>query len=243
MSEVTPIRDPKTDHLLTPQNAVLALIDYQPEQYAGVASVGHGELLANVTMLGRITTAFEVPVVPWALRWVGAFPVDRGKSDRWAIKRALAALNSGIAVAMFPEGTRSRVFALQNAHPGAGLLALSADVVVQPVAITGTERLPFNGSKGKAKGELERDPGHSGAQILFGEPFRIPREIDGRRVTAEEATEILMLEIARMLPEDFRGFLKMLVRVGLHCDWRLCAEVNWPRSAHRRSRSTACRPT
>jgi 1-acyl-sn-glycerol-3-phosphate acyltransferase len=73
------------------------------------------------------------------------------------------------------------------------------------VAITGTERLPFNGSKGKAKGELERDPGHSGAQILFGEPFRIPREIDGRRVTAEEATEILMLEIARMLPEDFRG--------------------------------------
>ena len=63
MSEVTPIRDPKTDHLLTPQNAVLALIDYQPEQYAGVASVGHGELLAHVTMLGRIATAFELPVV------------------------------------------------------------------------------------------------------------------------------------------------------------------------------------
>jgi nicotinamidase-related amidase len=63
MSDVTPIRDPRTDHLLTPQNAVLALIDYQPEQYAGVASVGHGELLANVTMLGRIATAFELPVV------------------------------------------------------------------------------------------------------------------------------------------------------------------------------------
>ena len=35
MSDVTPIRDPRTDWLLTPQNAVLALIDYQPEQYAG----------------------------------------------------------------------------------------------------------------------------------------------------------------------------------------------------------------
>ena len=46
VSDVTPIRDPRTDHLLTPQNAVVALIDYQPEQYAGVASVGHGELLA-----------------------------------------------------------------------------------------------------------------------------------------------------------------------------------------------------
>jgi nicotinamidase-related amidase len=63
MSDVTPIRDPKTDSLLTPQNAVLALIDYQPEQYAGVASVGRDELLAHVTMLGRVATSFELPVV------------------------------------------------------------------------------------------------------------------------------------------------------------------------------------
>jgi|SRR5687767_9257810 nicotinamidase-related amidase len=63
MSDVTPIRDPKSDSLLTPQNAVLALIDYQPEQYAGVTSVAHGELLAHVTMLGRVATVFELPVV------------------------------------------------------------------------------------------------------------------------------------------------------------------------------------
>src|ERR671935_826622 len=63
MSDVTPIRDPKADPLLTPQNAVLALIDYQPEQYAGVKSIGHDELLAHVTMLGRVATVFELPVV------------------------------------------------------------------------------------------------------------------------------------------------------------------------------------
>jgi nicotinamidase-related amidase len=63
MSDVTPIRDPKTDSLLTPQNAVLTLIDYQREQYAGVGSVGHDELLIHVTMLGRIAMAFELPVV------------------------------------------------------------------------------------------------------------------------------------------------------------------------------------
>jgi nicotinamidase-related amidase len=63
MSDVTPIRDPKKDSLLTPQNAVLALIDYQPEQYAGVTSMPHGELLAHVTMLGRVATVFELPVV------------------------------------------------------------------------------------------------------------------------------------------------------------------------------------
>jgi nicotinamidase-related amidase len=63
MSDVTPIRDPKKDSLLTPQNAVLALIDYQPEQYAGVTSMPHGELLAHVTMLGRVASVFELPVV------------------------------------------------------------------------------------------------------------------------------------------------------------------------------------
>lgn len=63
MSDVTPIRDPLNDPLLTPKNAVLALIDYQPEQYAGVRSVGHDELVAHVTMLGRVATTFGLPVV------------------------------------------------------------------------------------------------------------------------------------------------------------------------------------
>jgi nicotinamidase-related amidase len=48
---------------LTPQNAVLALIDYQPDQYAGIGSMDRDELVANVTLLGRIATAFELPVV------------------------------------------------------------------------------------------------------------------------------------------------------------------------------------
>ena len=63
MSDVTPIRDPEQDALLTPQNAVLALIDYQPEQYAGVGSTRHDELLVHVTMLGRVAAAFELPVI------------------------------------------------------------------------------------------------------------------------------------------------------------------------------------
>ena len=63
MSDVTPVRDPRSDSLLTPENSVLALIDYQPEQYAGVTSIGREELLAHVTMLGRVATAFKLPVV------------------------------------------------------------------------------------------------------------------------------------------------------------------------------------
>jgi nicotinamidase-related amidase len=63
MADVTVIRDPLLDHLLTPENSVLALIDYQREQYAGVGSIDHDELLANVTLLGRLATAYKLPVV------------------------------------------------------------------------------------------------------------------------------------------------------------------------------------
>jgi 1-acyl-sn-glycerol-3-phosphate acyltransferase len=150
--------------------------------------------------------AFLVPVVPFFLRLGGAFPVDRGKADRGAIKRAQATLAAGIPVGIFPEGTRSVTRSLQKAHPGAGMLALVSGVPVQPMVITGTERLPLNGAKGKATAGVplpQRD--HKGVRILFGEPFRVPREIDGRKVTTDEATEIIMIEIARLLPPDYRG--------------------------------------
>src|SRR4029453_602945 len=62
MSDVPPIRRPKNDTLLTSQNAIIAFIDYQPEQYAGVGSARHDELLAHVTMLGRVATTFGLPV-------------------------------------------------------------------------------------------------------------------------------------------------------------------------------------
>ena len=61
MADVTPIRP--DDSLLTPDNAVLALIDYQPEQYTGVGSMPHDELLLHVTVLGKVATAFQLPVV------------------------------------------------------------------------------------------------------------------------------------------------------------------------------------
>lgn len=63
MSGPTPIRDPQTDPLITPQNAVIAFIDYQPEQYAGVGSIDTKTLLAGVVTLGEIATAYGLPVV------------------------------------------------------------------------------------------------------------------------------------------------------------------------------------
>lgn len=150
--------------------------------------------------------AFQVPILPKLLRMAGAFPVDRGKADRSAIRRALLVLEQGVAVGMFPEGTRSPSRSLQRAHAGAGLIAVTAGVPIIPIAIIGSERLPLNGAKGKPRaGDSVPEPGHEGVRVLFGETFTIPREIDGRKVSATEATEIMMIEIARLLQPDYRG--------------------------------------
>jgi nicotinamidase-related amidase len=58
-----PIRDPLADHLITPQNAALLLIDYQPAQVASVRSVDHELLIKNAVSTVRTIKAFGVPVV------------------------------------------------------------------------------------------------------------------------------------------------------------------------------------
>jgi nicotinamidase-related amidase len=57
------IRDPRADHLLTPQNAALLIIDYQPTQVASIASRDKRALIANVVALARTAKLYGLPVV------------------------------------------------------------------------------------------------------------------------------------------------------------------------------------
>lgn len=58
-----PIRDPRTDALLTAQNAALVVIDYQPSQIQAVRSIDHDLLLDNIVSVARLAKAFELPIV------------------------------------------------------------------------------------------------------------------------------------------------------------------------------------
>ena len=58
-----PVRAPLADHLITPQNAALLLIDYQPSQLAGIGSMDHELLLKNAVSTVRTIKTFGVPVV------------------------------------------------------------------------------------------------------------------------------------------------------------------------------------
>ena len=58
-----PIRDPLADHLLTPENAALVVIDYQPSQFAAVRSMDPDLLLENIVSTVKTAKAFGVPIV------------------------------------------------------------------------------------------------------------------------------------------------------------------------------------
>lgn len=58
-----PIRDQVQDHLLTPKNSALIIIDYQPVQVSSVASMDRRTLVSNITVVAKASRIFGLPVV------------------------------------------------------------------------------------------------------------------------------------------------------------------------------------
>src|SRR5881275_2652523 len=58
-----PIHDQVEDHLLTPKNAALLIIDYQPPQVSSIVSMDHRTLVANIVATARLAKVFALPIV------------------------------------------------------------------------------------------------------------------------------------------------------------------------------------
>jgi len=100
---------------------------------------------------------FRVPIVGWALRWVGMIPVDRGKADITPIKTALSVLKQDGTIGIFPEGTRVREEHTTEAKTGAVMLA----------SRTGASVLPIWLPRGKKLFRI--------VDIVIGEPYHLPK--------------------------------------------------------------------
>jgi nicotinamidase-related amidase len=201
MSDATSIRDPKADALITPQNAVLALIDYQPEQYAGVGSVDHAVLLDHVTMLGRVAATFALPVVLSTvyvkhgmtgtnpeLREVlpGVPEIDRTTMNSWEDPEFRAAVEATGRRKLILAGLWTEVCV---AFPALDALAAGYEVYVVADAIGGVSRAAHDSAMQRMAQagavpisvlglacELQRDWGRAGADRLR----TIMREYFGR---------------------------------------------------------------
>ena len=148
----------------------------------------------------RQATAFAAiehrrdPLGGWILDQLGIIWVRRGEADREAIKIALDELKSGTIIAMAIEGTRSRTGGLQPGKTGPAFLASRTHVPIVPGAIWGTEQIISNLK------HLKRSHMHG----RIGRPFSLP---EGRANTEqlEQFTDQIMLQIAAMLPPQYRG--------------------------------------
>jgi 1-acyl-sn-glycerol-3-phosphate acyltransferase len=91
---------------------------------------------------------FDMPVLGWLMRLGGDIPVRRGSGEsvRAMLARCRTALEGGLSVMIFPEGTRSRDGHVQPFKDTAFELAIAAGVPIVPVAVAGTHRCRPKGS-------------------------------------------------------------------------------------------------
>lgn len=123
--------------------------------------------------------------------------VARGEVDRAALKETVRRLKAGESFGISPEGTRSHEATLLEGKEGLAYVAFQSGATIVPVATWGQEKLVS---------ELKRFR-RPLLHAHFGAPITLTNDPAlNRRENLAAATEQIMLEIARMLPADYRGF-------------------------------------
>lgn len=88
------------------------------------------------TSLAR-SSLFDNKLFGWLIRLPGAIPIRRGRSDASAIRTAIAELQAGGCLLMFPEGSRSTDGAVKQFKAGVLVLVRRTKVPVVPIAVEG----------------------------------------------------------------------------------------------------------
>ncbi len=155
-----------------------------------------------VYFLGK-SEVFEIPVVGWIVRKADQIPVYRGTDKAIdAYRAAVAAVRSGKAVAMYPEGTLTRdpdIWPMRG-KTGAARVALETRCPVIPITMWGPEAImrPYEKS-------LHLFPRKT-IQVIVGPAVDLSDLYDrtDHQVAAQEATDRIMAAITRQL-ESLRG--------------------------------------
>ena len=149
---------------------------------------------------------FKFPLFAFLLKSYGAHPLDRGGADVRAIRWAASHLKKeNASLALFPEGTRQRDGAgMRRGNAGVAQLAIITGAPIIPMSITGSEPL---------QNVLKVLAPRARLRIKVGPMFTIAREGDKRpgRETLQAAADEIMVRIARLLPETYRGYYREMM--------------------------------
>jgi len=147
---------------------------------------------------GRISVLLKkelmsIPILGTAMRLAKFVPVERGsrrEAAKASVEAAAEALNSGLNILVFPEGTRSVDGRLASFKKGPFFLAQQTGAPIVPVAISGTEQM-------MRKGSAWITPGVANVQMLGA--------IDpSDYATREELMDAVHGAIAQALPEEMK---------------------------------------
>jgi len=121
----------------------------------------------------------------------GGFPVRREMADLRAVDVALAILERGDVVGIYPEGKRSKTGEMLPFLHGASWLALKTGAPVVPSALVGTEYGPHATTRGFRKA----------VRVSFGPAIQVEAETDPvkRRARSETLTAELLAAIGDLL--------------------------------------------
>ena len=150
-------------------------------------------------------------IINWAASGAGGVVwVRRGTAARSALTAALKALESGVMLGIAPEGTRSKTGGLQSPKAGIAFLATKANVPIVPAVMIGTD---------KAFAELKRFR-RPHLILKVGPPFRLEPIARKERTTQLQVhTEDIMLRLAALLPEKYRGVYTDHPRLKYFLEW------------------------
>jgi 1-acyl-sn-glycerol-3-phosphate acyltransferase len=149
------------EHVPAEGPAILA-----PNHFSAMDHWFVGILLPRRVRFMAKSQLFKGRFLEFILAHAGAFPVRRGHRDEEAIVTALAILQRGGLLVIYPEGGRSRSGRIgQSARHGIGRLALESGAPVVPVAVNGSEQ-----ARNWRRLQFPR------VTISYGEPLRFPHE-------------------------------------------------------------------
>ncbi len=135
-----------------------------------------GALLPRSVHFMTKVELFSYPLLPLIFKYVQAYPVNRGRPDRKAIRHSLEILRKGEVILLFPEGHRSETGDLQEARSGVVFLAQKTGCQLVPIGISGQYKFRRT------------------IRYVVGKPFTIPQELPRR-----EAQTLVMEKIRELV--------------------------------------------
>jgi 1-acyl-sn-glycerol-3-phosphate acyltransferase len=138
----------------------------------------------------------------WLFNLWMSIPIRRGEADLEAIRRCLSALSAGDILGVAPEGTRSYDGKLASGQPGIVLIALHSGAPILPIVHWGGEAFSRNIKR------MKRTDFH----VRVGRPFSL--DANGKKVNRkvrQEMVDEIMVQMASLLPEEYRGKYKELI--------------------------------